>query len=162
TIDGNATLHGSVSARGGAAPDPGGTGGGGGLIYVFTGAGHDRLSGTVIIETDGTIDASGGAGSTGGSPRNDRRAGAARIFPTRQDAEYAVDNIAVLINSDGVHGGDHGWIDNRGQIIARGGGANGSGGDVAFHGKRQDGNETPLPGNVANQGDGTGMAGDYA
>jgi hypothetical protein len=162
TINGNASLHGNVLSRGGAAPDRGGTGGGGGLVYVFTGAGHDRMSGVLIVENDGTIDASGGAGTTGGSARNDGHAGSVATFPMRQDDEYAIENIAVLINSDGVHGSDHGYIDNRGQIIARGGGANGSGGDVVFHGKRQDGNETPLPGNVAQQGDGTGMAGDYA
>jgi hypothetical protein len=162
TIEGNATLHGNVLARGGGAPDPGGNGGKGGMVYVFTAAGHDRMSGVLIIESDGTIDASGGSGTRGGSARNDGRAGSVTTFPDRQDDEYSVDNVAVLINSDGVHGSDRGWIDNRGQIIARGGSANGNGGDVIFHGKRQDGNETPLPGNVANQADGTGMAGDFA
>jgi hypothetical protein len=162
TIDGNASLHGNVLARGGAAPDPGGTGGDGGMVYVFTAAGHDRTSGVLIIESDGSIDASGGDGTRGGSARNDGHAGSVATFPARQDDEYSVNYVAVLINSDGVHGSDRGWIDNRGRIIARGGGANGNGGDVIFHGKRQDGNETPLPGNVANQGDGTGMAGDFA
>jgi hypothetical protein len=161
TVDGNASVHGSISARGGAAPDPGGTGGEGGLVYIFTANGHDRQSGVLIIETDGLIDASGGPGTVGGSARNNAGAGAAK-FPVVQDNEFDVEQIAVLINSDGVHGSDRGWIDNRGQIIARGGAANGGGGDVIFHGKRQDGNETPLPGNVVNTGDGTGVNGVFA
>jgi hypothetical protein len=162
TIHGNMSMHGKLLALGGAAPDPGGTGGGGGLVYVFTGAGHDRTSGQLIIETDGNIDASGGPGTIGGSARNDGKAGSVSTFPVIQTDEYDVENIAVLINSDGVHGSDRGWIDNRGLITARGGATNGSGGDVVFHGKRQDGNETPLPGNIDSAGDGTGASGDFA
>jgi len=131
-------------------------------VYVFTGNGHDRQSGTLIIESDGVIDASGGSGSTGGSARNDGKAGSVALFPVQQNDEFDIESIAVLINSDGVHGSDRGWIDNRGQIIARGGKVNGKGGDVVFHGKRQDGNETPLPGNVVNTGDASGAPGDFA
>jgi hypothetical protein len=61
-----------------------------------------------------------------------------------------------------VHGSDHGWLENRGLITVRGGATNGAGGDVAFHGRQQDGNETPLPGNIDLSGDGTGMAGNFA
>jgi hypothetical protein len=161
TIHGNATIHGKLLARGGAAPDAGGTGGGGGLVYVFTGAGHDRLSGILIIDTDGSIDASGGTGTIGGSARNNGKGGVA-LFPVKQDDEYDIEQIAVLINSDGVHGSDHGWIDNRGLITARGGATNGSGGDVVFHGRQSNGNETPLPGNIDNGGNGTGTPGDFA
>ena len=161
TLDGNFSLHGTINARGGDAPDAGGKGGGGGLIYVFTGAGHDRMSGILQIETDGVINASGGSGTTGGDARNNGGGGVA-LFPVVQNDEYSVEQIAVLINSDGVHGSDRGWQANAGQIIARGGKTSGRGGDCAFHGKRQDGNETPLPGNVANAGAGTGMAGDFA
>jgi len=163
TVDGNFTGHGKLLARGGAAPDPGGIGGGGGLVYVFTGDGHeDRTSGQLIIESDGVVDASGGEGTTGGSARNNGGAGVA-LFPVVQTDEYDVEKIAVLINSDGVHGSDLGWIDNRGQILARGGKSNGNGGDVAFHGKQQNGNETPVPGNVLDMsGDGTGLSGEFA
>ena len=162
TIDGNFSGHGKLLARGGTAADTGGTGGEGGLIYVFTGDGHmDRMSGTLIIETDGVIDASGGAGTIGGSARNNGKAGVG-LFPSVQTDEYDVEKIAVLINSDGVHGSDHGWIDNRGQIIARGGKTNGNGGDVAFHGRQQNGNETPLPGKIDQSGDGTGTTGSFA
>jgi hypothetical protein len=162
TIHGDASIHGKLLARGGAAADPGGTGGGGGLVYVFTANAHDRMSGVLIVESDGVIDASGGTGTTGGSARNDGRPHSVSLFPARQDDEYSVENIAVLINSDGVHGPDRGWIDNRGLVIARGGAANGTGGDVVFHGKQQDGNETPLPGNVDMAGDGSGAPGDFA
>jgi len=160
TIHGNTSIHGKLLARGGA--NPGGTGGGGGFVYVFTGDGHDRMSGILIIETDGVIDASGGDGAVGGSARNDGHAGSVAEFPVVQNDEYAVEQIAVLINSDGVHGSDHGWLDNRGQIIVRGGKANGSGGDVVFHGRREDGNETPTPGNIDSAADGSGTAGDFA
>ena len=161
TSGGNATVHGQLQARGGDAPDSGGTGGGGGLVYVFTGNGHNFMSGVLLIATDGLIDASGGNGTIGGSARNNG-GGGVNLFPSSQTDEYDVEQIAVLINSDGVHGSDRGWIDNQGKIIARGGKANGSGGDVVFHGKRQDGNETPLPGDVENGADGTGLNGDFA
>jgi hypothetical protein len=149
-------------ARGGVAPDSGGTGGGGGLVYVFTGDGHtDRMSGQLIIESDGVVDASGGDGTIGGSARNDGTGGVG-LFPSVQTDEYDVEKIAVLINSDGIHGGDLGWIDNRGQILARGGKSNGNGGDVAFHGRQQNGNETPLPGKIDQSGDGSGTKGSFA
>jgi hypothetical protein len=162
TIHGNASIHGKLLARGGAAPDAGGTGGGGGFVYVFTANAHDRTSGTLIIETDGLVDASGGAGSIGGSARNDGKPHSVALFPVRQDDEFDVEQVAVLINSDGVHGPDRGWIDNRGMVIARGGAANGAGGDVIFHGKQQDGNETPLSGNIDLSGGGAAPAGDFA
>ena len=162
TIHGDASMHGQLLARGGGATDSGGTGGLGGFVYMFTGNGHDRMSGVLIIESDGTIDASGGAGTIGGSARNDGVKWSVATWPTRQDDEFGVDNIAILINSDGVHGSDHGWLDNRGHVIARGGATGGSGGDIAYHGKMQDGNETPVAGNIDNAGDGSGMAGDFA
>jgi len=161
TNDGNGTVHGQLQARGGDAPDSGGTGGGGGLVYVFTGAGHDRMSGILIIAADGTIDASGGNGTIGGSARNNGMGGVG-LFPSNQNDEYDVEQIAVLINGDGVHGSDRGYLENQGKVIARGGKSNGSGGDVAYHGRQQDGNETPASGDVENMGDGTGMSGDFA
>ncbi len=161
TSGGDATIHGQLQARGGDAPDSGGTGGGGGLVYVFTGNGHNYMSGVLTIAPDGVIDASGGNGTVGGSARNNG-GGGVNLFPTVQTDEYDVEEIAVLINSDGVHGSDRGWIDNQGKVIARGGKSNGSGGDVVYHGKQQDGNETPLPGDVENTADGSGLNGDFA
>ncbi|MES1209847.1 MAG: hypothetical protein ABUS79_28260, partial [Pseudomonadota bacterium] len=161
TKDGDNTVHGQLQARGGVAPDSGGTGGGGGLVYIFSGDGHDFTSGVLTIGPDGVVDASGGDGTIGGSARNDG-AGGVNLFPSNQNDEFDVEQIAVLINSDGVHGADRGWIDNQGKVIARGGKANGSGGDVVYHGRQQDGNETPLPGDVENAADGTGKSGDFA
>jgi hypothetical protein len=161
TKDGNSTVHGQVHARGGDAPDSGGTGGDGGFVYIFTGDGHDRMSGILIIAPDGVIDASGGNGTIGGSARNNGGPGVA-TWPSRQDDEFDVEQTAILINSDGVHGSDRGWLDNQGKVIARGGKTNGAGGDVQYHGKTQDGNETPVPGDVENAGDGTGKTGDFA
>ncbi len=163
SIHGDASIHGKLLVRGGAAPGAGGIGGTGGLVYVFTGNGHDRMSGILTIEGDGIVDTSGGAGTTGGNARSDGHAGSVGLFPTVQNDEYDVEKIAVLINSDGVHGPDRGWITNLGTVLARGGKANGNGGDVIFHGKQQDGNETPIPGNVVDtSGDGSGVPGDFA
>jgi hypothetical protein len=163
TVEGNATIHGKLLSRGGAARDQGGVGGTGGFVYVFTADGHDRTSGVLLIESDGLVDASGGTGTTGGNARNDGKKGSVALFPVVQNDEYDVENVAVLINSDGVHGSDRGWISNLGTVLARGGAANGNGGDVIFHGKQQDGNETPIPGNVVDMsGDGTGISGDFA
>jgi len=161
TSGGDGTVHGQLQARGGDAPDQGGIGGGGGLIYVFTGNGHNFMSGILLIAPDGVIDSSGGDGTTGGSGRNNGGDGV-NLFPSNQNDEYDVEQIAVLINSDGVHGGDRGYIDNQGKVITSGGKSNGNGGDVVYHGRQQDGNETPLPGDVENMGDGTGMSGDFA
>ena len=37
----------------------------------------------------------------------------------------------MLINCDGKHGTTDNWLENQGLIIARGGAANGNGGDIA-------------------------------
>ena len=162
TIDGSASIHGHLLSRGGSASDPGGVGGTGGFVYVFTGNGHDYQSGNLTIESDGVVDASGGNGTTGGNARNDGHASSVGSFPAVQNNEYDVENIAVLMNSDGVHGADRGWINNLGMVIARGGKSNGSGGDVAYHGMQPDGNTTPLPGNMDLSGEGSGASGDFA
>jgi hypothetical protein len=163
TRDGAASMAGTLDARGGAAPDPGGAGGAGGFVYLFTDDNHGGTQGgALIIETSGLIDASGGPGTFGGSARSDGRASSVAIWPERQDDEYDVLHTAVLLNSDGRHGVATGWIDNRGRILARGGSPDASGGDIQYHGRRQDGNETPLSGAVDMAGAGTGAAGDFA
>ena len=160
--DGNASMGGQLIARGGNAPDAGGTGGDGGFVYVFTDDNHGGTSGGIlIIETSGLIDASGGDGTIGGSARNDGIPANVAGFPFSQDDEFDVRQIAVLINSDGVHGPTSGYIDNRGKIVARGGLPNGNGGDIAFHGapmSSQD--DPPILGNIDLAGAGTGMPGD--
>jgi hypothetical protein len=163
TRDGRASIGGKLLARGGEAPDGGGSGGLGGFIYVFTDDNHGgTVGGALVIETTGHIDASGGDGAIGGSARSDAVPHAVATWPVRQDDEYDVERIAVLINSDGKHGTATGYIDNRGTILARGGKTGGAGGDVQYHGKMMDGNEHPTPGNVDMSGDGAGPAGDFA
>jgi hypothetical protein len=46
-------------------------------------------------------------------------------------------------------------------VIARGGAANGSGGDVVFHGRRSGSSEDPLPGRMMLEANGTGSPGEY-
>ena len=60
-------------------------------------------------------------------------------FPTH------LDQIAILLDCDNVEGDTLTWLDNRGRLRARGGAANGNGGDVMFHGITPDGEE-PVPG----------------
>ena len=163
TNDGNADITGKLFARGGDADDQTGTGGLSGMVYVFTDNNHGGTEGgALVIEPTGYIESTGGSGAVGGDGRNDGRANAVAIFPINQDDEYGVDQIAVLINSDGKHGPATGYIDNRGRIVTHGGKTNGAGGDVVFHGRNQDGNETPSSGTLEMSGDGTGAGGDFA
>ncbi len=121
TKDGYLTVHGQLEARGGDAPDTGRTGGQGRFVYVFSGDGDDRMSGILIIAPDRVIDASGGDGTIEGSARTDGKAGSLALWSSRQDDEFDVEETAVLINSDGVHGSDRGRLDNQGKVIAPGG-----------------------------------------
>jgi len=155
TSNGDLTIAGKLWLRGGAAPDAGGTGGLGGAVDVFSDANFDGLGGHLLIDKTGVIDASGGAGSIGGSGRNDGGGGVAG-FPDNMEM------IAVLINCDGIHGTTQNWLLNDGMIIARGGAANGSGGDIAYHGKSPDGDSSPPSGNIDNAGSGSGRPGDFA
>ena len=63
-----------------------------------------------------------------------------------------IELIAVLINCDGKHGTTANWLVNRGWIIARGGAANGNGGDIVYHGRSPDGDTSPPSGNIDNAG----------
>jgi hypothetical protein len=162
--DGNAWLRGRLLARGGNARDAGGTGGQGGFIHVFTDNNHGGTHGSaLVIGAGGYLDASGGGGTIGGSARNDGRPGSVASGPGLEDDQYAVPQMAVLIDSDGGSGGPAtGYIDNQGLIVARGGQANGAGGDVRYHGQRQDGSQPPIAGNLELSGEGAGPAGDFA
>ncbi len=153
--NGDLTIAGHLSGRGGAADEAGGTGGLGGQFNVFSDNNFDGYGGNLTLDTTGVIDASGGAGAIGGSARNDGRVGVVAAFP--DDREM----IAVLLNCDGIHGGSHNWMVNRGWIVARGGAHNGNGGDVAYHGITSDGNKRPPSGNIDLAADGIGVAGDY-
>jgi hypothetical protein len=155
TSDGDLTMAGKLSLRGGDAPDAGGAGGLGGAVDIFSDANFDGFGGHLLIDASGVIDASGGAGTIGGSARNDGDDGVAS-FPDEMEM------LAVLINCDGKHGTTDNWLDNRGLIIARGGAANGNGGDIAYHGISPDRDSSPPSGNIDNAGDGTGRPGDFA
>jgi len=155
TSNGDLTVAGKLSLRGGAAPDAGGTGGLGGAVDIFSDQNYDGVGGHLLLDKNSVIDASGGAGTIGGSARNDGDSGVAG-FPDNQEM------IAVLINCDGIHGTTQNWLRNDGMIIARGGPANGSGGDIVYHGKSPDGDSSPPSGNIDNAGSGSGRPGDFA
>jgi hypothetical protein len=167
TKDGDATIAGTVSVRGGHAPDAGGVGGEGGMIYVFTDNNHNATSvckGNLVVSTTGLLDASGGDGAMGGSGRNDGIQGFVPVFPDNQE------RIAIFLNCDGAHGNTCNWMENNGLLIARGGVHNGTGGDIVYHGippgvlgtGGSDSGDYPVPsGNISNEGDGTGLPGDF-
>jgi hypothetical protein len=156
TRDGDMSMAGHLYARGGTAPDPGGTGGDGGPLYIFTDTDADGIGGHLTIEATGVIDVSGGAGTFGGSARNNRRWGVA-YFPHDRHL------LAVLLNSDNAPEAlTDGVLQNLGVIVARGAGTDGWGGDVIFHGRRPDSSRDPEPGDVSVDGHGAGQAGQVA
>ena len=154
--------HPDLVGKGGDAPDPGGTGGIGALLYLFTdrnGNGNKVKGGDLLITPTGIINASGGNGGLhGGHARNDGVADFVTGFPDDQD------NIAIFLNCDNVDGDTINWVDNLGIMIARGGTPDGNGGDIMFHGIARDlvEDHDPEPGmyDVASGG-GTGKPGDY-
>jgi len=157
TSNGDLTVSGQLTLKGGDAPDSGGAGGLGGAVDIFSDDNHDGHGGNLLLDTTCVIDASGGAGnsgSIGGDARHDDTDSVAS-FPDNQE------QIAVLINCDGKHGNTVNWLLNSGMIIARGGAPNGNGGDVAYHGIAPDGNVSPPSGNVDTSGSGSGKAGDF-
>jgi hypothetical protein len=163
TNDGDLTMSGSIVGRGGDAPDAGGTGGLGALIYLFTdhnGNGDKVKGGDLLIAPTGTIDASGGNGGLhGGSARNDGVADFVTGFPNNQE------KIAIFLNCDNVDGDTINWLDNKGHLVARGGTPDGNGGDSMFHGIHPDlvEDHDPDRGNVdVSSGGGTGKPGDWA
>lgn len=155
TRDGDATIAGRLFARGGAASDAGGTGGDGGHLDLLTDANANGIGGSLLVDETGVIDVSGGAGDHGGNARNNGTGGVA-LFPEDTD------EIAVLLNSDGLNGTpEDAELLNLGHIIARGGADDGWGGDIMFHGRRPDSHEDPLPGDLSLEGDDDGRSGDF-
>jgi hypothetical protein len=165
TKDGDETISGSISVRGGSAPS--GVGGGGGMIYFLSDNNHNAVQvckGNLWVTSSGLLDASGGSGVMGGSGRNNGKAGSVATFP--QDQE----EIAVFLNCDAEHGNTCNWMKNDGQVTARGGVHNGNGGDVVYHGippgvlgtgGPNSGDYPVPPGMVDTSGDGTGVKGDF-
>jgi hypothetical protein len=165
TKDGDLTIAGTVTTKGGSAD---GTGGQGGMIYFFSDNNHNGVDvgkGNLLIDTTGVLDSSGGDGAIGGSARNDGMgSGSVAPFPEEQE------KFAIFLNCDGQHGETQNWMQNNGHLIARGGVHNGNGGDITYHGigpgqlgtdTDGSGNHHPPSGNVDMAGDGTGMPGDY-
>jgi len=156
TQDGFISMAGELLARGGEAKGVGGTGALGGHINVFSDTNANGLGGALTIAATGLVNASGGAGTVGGSARNNGEIGVAK-FPVDQQL------IAVLLNSDSISGGlTDGELVNLGTVIARGAAANGSGGDVIYHGRQPGRHEDPLPGKLFVEADGTGRSGEFA
>jgi hypothetical protein len=156
SANGDVSIAGKLRVRGGTARDPGGEGGAGGRVYVFSDYNYDGIGGNLTVQAEGILDASGGAGTIGGSARNDGTAGVA-LFPE------GLDRIAVLLNSDSAPEElQDGQLQNLGQVIARGGAGNGSGGDVIFHGRQLGNSDDPVPGRVSSEGDGSGQPGQYS
>jgi hypothetical protein len=166
TKDGDETISGTVDVSGGDAPDPGGVGGLSGMIYFFSDNNHNGVQvckGNLWVTPSGTLISSGGNGTTGGSGRNNGAGGVAS-FPGNQE------EIAIFLNCDGEHGNTCNWMKNDGQLTARGGVHDGSGGDVVYHGIPPgvlgtggpgSGDYPVPPGNVDNAADGSGMKGDF-
>ena len=158
TKDGDLTVRGTIGVMGGDAPDTGGTGGLGGFVNLFSDNNFnadDSKLGNLLVAKTGLVDASGGAGTIGGSARNDGIEGQVAIFPD------AKERIAILFNCDGVHGETINWMENEGRMVARGGAHNGNGGDISYHGIGRAGNEKVAPGEMDIRADGTGKSGDF-
>jgi hypothetical protein len=176
TKDGDITCAGHVTANGGDAPDPGGTGGLGGMIYFFSDLNGNAVEvplGNLWITPTGVLTANGGSGTIGGSARNDGTDNVAGFSNDPTTPEYdSKEKIAILLNGDGEHGNTNNWMKNDGWLYANGGAANGDGGDIVYHGippgahQAPDYNpngDYPVPsGNIQNNGDGTGAKGDFA
>lgn len=153
--DGNASMAGRLSTRGGAADSGAGTGGGGGFVRIWTDTNYNGVGGDLTIEADGIIDSSGGDGAVGGSARNNGGPGVG-LFPKM------IEQFAVLLDSETIKGGPKdGRLQNLGMIIARGGASGGWGGDVMFHGRSPTGLENAVSGPMDLAGNGTGQAGDF-
>jgi hypothetical protein len=176
TKDGDITCAGHVITDGGDAPGPGGVGGKGGMIYFFSDANFNATTttdaagttapGNLLITATGVLQSNGGSGTTGGSARSDGTPNRVPPFPDEQES------IAIFLNCDGAHGNTFNWMENDGWLYANGGAHNGNGGDIVYHGipknARQDPNfdmygDYPVPsGNIQNNGEGTGVKGDFA
>ncbi|HVT08568.1 MAG TPA: hypothetical protein VHO67_14000, partial [Polyangia bacterium] len=175
TKDGDITCAGHVVTDGGDAPDPGGVGGKGGMIYFFSDANFNATTttdaagttapGNLWITATGVLESSGGSGAMGGSARSDGIAGRVPPFPDEQES------IAIFLNCDGAHGNTFNWMENDGWLYANGGAHNGNGGDIVYHGIPKNARQDPLfdtygdypvpSGNIQMMGDGTGKKGDF-
>jgi hypothetical protein len=159
-------LAGLMTARGGNATGSG-RGGLGGFFYVASDTNQNGTGGDTTLQKGAVIDVSGGSSARG-------QGGDAQWSPQAGIFDPFVIPIGLLFDA-GTHPADpakdaafgpEGWIENDGQIIARGGQPNGHGGDVEFHGRGSffnpddhNGMFDAARGDVENQGDGSGKDG---
>jgi hypothetical protein len=133
------SMFGSILARGGTALGTG-PGGLGGQVGVNTSNGGNGTGGDITLQPGALIDVSGGPDTSppggGGSARNN---GGLAPDPT---TPATLAKIAVVLDADGSFAnyistipGVGGIVQNLGQILARGVGSSGNGGDVLFAGK---------------------------
>lgn len=150
------TLSGTISARGGSGAT--GPGGQGGRVVVRSDSDGDGAGGAITLASGASIDVSGGNGTPGGNARNDGTASSA-----------AAATAAVVFDADGTLGASMtdsatgGIVQNLGSIVARGGVAGGTGGDVFFDGRDATGvtATNPAAGTQDRAGNGAGAAGDF-
>ena len=98
TKDGDITCAGHVITDGGDAPDPGGVGGKGGMIYFFSDANFNATTttdaagttapGNLWITSTGVLQSNGGSGTTGGSARSDGTPNRVPPFPDEQEHRH--------------------------------------------------------------------------
>ncbi|MBV8880486.1 MAG: hypothetical protein JO332_11010 [Planctomycetaceae bacterium] len=151
------SLSGVYLARGGQLSGTG-SGGAGGLVIVNSDRTGTGNAGAITVQSDGAIDASGGAGLTGGAARHGFGAVSTNV-PSNPP------NLAVVLdannNLSGTGGANPGQVLNLGTITAAGGAGVtvGAGGDVYFDGLNAanvsigplDGGPQNLTGNPAGQ-----------
>jgi hypothetical protein len=137
TVDQFVSMFGSILLRGGAATGATGPGGLGGQVVVNTDTDANNTGGDITLQPAALIDVSGGvdAGGGGGNARNN---GGAAPDPNVTPLAIAVIFDAVGGFGASVDGGNEGTVQNLGQILARGVGSAGRGGDVWWDGKRPD------------------------
>ena len=83
TSDGDLTVGGKLSLRGGDAPDAGGTGGLGGAVDIFSDANFDGFGGNLLIDNDGRHRRVGRRRRRSAAARATTAAAASRRSPTR-------------------------------------------------------------------------------
>jgi hypothetical protein len=138
------SISGAVLARGGTALGATGTGGSGGQVTAAL-AVVSPLAG-ITVQTDGVIDASGGAGFFPGHALSDGR--------TRSVSSP----VAVILKAEPVAGTPNaGTVINLGTITAAGG----AGGDVLFLGFGAGGLGPPVPGSMNLAGSNGNPPGDF-
>jgi hypothetical protein len=158
TLNQAISISGSILARGGSAQGTG-TGGQGGQVTANSDSNADGIGGAITLQTSALIDVSGGAGTTGGSARNN-----GGITPTSATAAVVFDadmGLAATSANPEPPTATIGIVQNLGTITAAGAGTNGHGGDIIFDGFNSSSTGIPISGTVTQTGSGTGATGTF-